>query len=72
VIWLVTGGFTRSRTIKRIVPGRLGAPDYPEFMRREEGRSWRTKDHKTRAEYQSLFKDLVLESKVPGDAEPNA
>ncbi|HSD22891.1 MAG TPA: O-methyltransferase [Solirubrobacterales bacterium] len=43
-----------------------GAPDYREFMRTEEGRTWRTIEHETHLEYQSLLKDLVLESKYLG------
>jgi catechol O-methyltransferase len=31
-------------------------------MEAEEGRRWRTKTHRTHAEYQSLVRDLVLES----------
>jgi catechol O-methyltransferase len=43
-----------------------GAPDYREFMRTEEGRSWRTTEHETHVEYQSLLKDVVLESEYLG------
>jgi catechol O-methyltransferase len=43
-----------------------GAPDYREFMRGEEGRTWRTTEHQTHVEYQSLLKDLVLESEYMG------
>jgi catechol O-methyltransferase len=46
-----------------------GAPDYRQFMQREEGRRWRTSEHETHAEYQSLFKDLVLESEYLGTGE---
>ena len=38
-------------------------------MAEQEGRTWRTVEHKTHVEYQSLLKDLVLESEylgVPG------
>jgi catechol O-methyltransferase len=31
-------------------------------MKENEGRSWRSTEHKTHAEYQTLIKDLVLES----------
>jgi catechol O-methyltransferase len=31
-------------------------------MKEQEGRSWRTTEHKTHVEYQSWIKDLVLES----------
>ena len=43
-----------------------GAPDYREFMRAEEGRAWRTSEHETHVEYQSLLKDVVLESEYLG------
>ena len=39
-----------------------GAPKYREYMRRQEGTLWRTTEHKTHAEYQTLIPDLVLES----------
>jgi len=39
-----------------------GAPDYRAYMRQEEGRSWKTVEHRTHVEYQSLLRDLVLES----------
>ncbi len=39
-----------------------GAPDYRAFMSREEGRTWRTVEHDAHVEYQSLIKDLMLES----------
>jgi catechol O-methyltransferase len=41
-------------------------PDYREFMQAEEGRTWRTSEHETHVEYQSLLKDLVLESEHLG------
>ncbi|MFX0574619.1 O-methyltransferase [Nocardia nepalensis] len=42
------------------------APDYLAYMRAQDGRSWRTREHATRVEYQSLLKDLVLESEYLG------
>ena len=39
-----------------------GAPEYRAYMQAEEGKSWRTTEHDTHVEYQSLLKDLVLES----------
>jgi catechol O-methyltransferase len=39
-----------------------GAPEYRAFMSREEGRTWRTVEHDAHVEYQSLIKDLMLES----------
>jgi catechol O-methyltransferase len=43
-----------------------GAPQYRAFMREQEGRSWRTREHKTHVEYQTMLKDLVLESTYLG------
>ena len=39
-----------------------GAPKYRERMREAEGREFRTTEHETHVEYQTLIKDLVLES----------
>ena len=43
-----------------------GVPDYREFMQESEGRDWRTVEHETHVEYQSVIKDLVLESEYLG------
>lgn len=43
-----------------------GAPEYRAFMSREQGRTWRTVEHDAHVEYQSLIKDLVLESDYLG------
>jgi catechol O-methyltransferase len=43
-----------------------GAPKYHEFMNENEGAAWRTTEHATHAEYQTLIKDLVLESEYLG------
>ena len=43
-----------------------GAPEYRAYLRRAEGRTWRTTEHATHVEYQSLLKDLVLESEYLG------
>ena len=45
-----------------------GVPDYREFMREHEGRDWRTTEHESHVEYQSVIKDLVLESEYAGVA----
>ena len=45
-----------------------GAPAYRSYMREQEGRTWRTIEHDTHVEYQSLLKDLVLESEYLGEA----
>ena len=55
--WLHAGSVVVADNVK--VPG---VPDYREFMREQEGRDWRTTEHETHVEYQSLIKDLVLES----------
>jgi catechol O-methyltransferase len=61
--WLRDGAVVVADNIK--FPG---APDYLELMRAAEGRAWRTTEHPTHAEYQTLIKDLVLESEYhPGD-----
>ena len=59
--WLHPGSVVVADNVRR-----PGAPDYREFMRAEEGRAWRTSEHETHAEYQSLLKDLVLESEYLG------
>jgi catechol O-methyltransferase len=43
-----------------------GAPDYRAYLQGQEGKSWRSIEHKTHVEYQSLIKDLVLESEYLG------
>lgn len=43
-----------------------GVPDYKKFMEEQEGRTWRTSEHETHAEYQTMIKDLVLESEYIG------
>src|SRR3954471_8116787 len=48
-----------------------GAPKYRAYMRDHEGRDWRTVEHPTHVEYQTLIKDLVLESEYrPGSPRP--
>ena len=43
-----------------------GAPKYRAYMTAQEGRRWHTVEHETHVEYQSLLKDLVLESEYLG------
>ncbi|MDQ4020911.1 MAG: O-methyltransferase [Actinomycetota bacterium] len=43
-----------------------GAPEYRAYMKGQQGKSWRTTEHKTHVEYQSWIKDLVLESEYQG------
>lgn len=60
--WLHPGTVVVADNVK--VPG---APAYLAHMRKEEGRSWRTVEHSTHVEYQSVLKDLVLESEYLGE-----
>jgi catechol O-methyltransferase len=59
--WLHTGSVVVADNIRQ-----PGVPDYRDFMQTEEGRTWRTSEHETHLEYQSLLKDLVLESEYLG------
>ncbi|MEV0296854.1 O-methyltransferase [Nocardia sp. NPDC050710] len=59
--WLHPGSIVVADNVK--MPG---APGYRRFMHEREGRSWRTVEHKTHVEYQSLLPDLVLESEYLG------
>ena len=43
-----------------------GAPAYHAFIKANEGKLFRTREHATHAEYQTFFKDLVLESEFLG------
>ena len=43
-----------------------GAPEYRAYLEAQEGKTWRTIEHDTHVEYQSLIKDLVLESEYLG------
>jgi catechol O-methyltransferase len=55
--WLHPGSVVVADNVKN-----PGVPGYREFMRDREGREWRTIEHETHVEYQTLLKDLVLES----------
>ena len=59
--WLHPGSIVVADNVK--LPG---APAYRQYMRAEQGRTWRTVEHHTHAEYQTLLKDLVLESEYLG------
>jgi catechol O-methyltransferase len=59
--WLRPGAVVVADNVK--VPG---VPGYREYMRAREGRQWRTTEHDTHLEYQTLIKDLVLESEYLG------
>jgi catechol O-methyltransferase len=43
-----------------------GAPAYRAYMAEQDGARWRTTEHRAHVEYQSLIKDLVLESEYLG------
>lgn len=43
-----------------------GSPKYREYMREQQGTGWRTVEHRTHVEYQTLLPDLVLESDYLG------
>lgn len=47
---------------------RAHAPEYHRFMKAKEGTLFRTKEHSTHVEYQTLIKDIVLESDYLGDS----
>ncbi len=59
--WLHPGSIALADNVR--VPG---APDYHAYMREQEGKSWRTIEHKTHLEYQTLIPDLMLESEYLG------
>ncbi len=59
--WLHPGSVVVADNIK--FPG---APEYREHMRAAEGKQWRSVEHPAHAEYQSLLKDIVLESQYIG------
>jgi catechol O-methyltransferase len=44
-----------------------GAPEYRDFMEAQQNKTWNTTKHDTHVEYQSLIKDVVLESEYLGD-----
>jgi catechol O-methyltransferase len=59
--WLHAGSVVVADNVK--VPG---APKYRAYMKEHEGRDWRTIEHETHVEYQSMIGDLVLESEYLG------
>ncbi|MBS4729688.1 O-methyltransferase [Mycobacterium sp. SM1] len=59
--WLHPGSIVVADNVK--VPG---APEYREYMRRQQGKLWNTSEHKAHVEYQTLIGDLVLESEYLG------
>ena len=61
--WLHPGSVVVADNIK--FPG---APEYRAYMQEHEGGLWRTAEHETHVEYQTMIKDLVLESEYVGAA----
>ena len=59
--WLRPGALVVADNVK--VPG---APEYRAYMTRNQGKLWRTFEHETHVEYQSVIKDLVLVSEYMG------
>jgi len=59
--WLHPGSVVVADNI--LVPG---APAYRAHMRDHDGTLWHTTEHRTHAEYQSVIKDVVLESDYLG------
>ena len=55
--WLRQGALVVADNIK--FPG---APEYWAYMTENEGKRWRTIEHETHVEYQSVIKDIVLVS----------
>jgi catechol O-methyltransferase len=43
-----------------------GAPEYLAYLRAQDGKTWRTTERQTHAEYQSLIKDVVTVSEYRG------
>lgn len=59
--WLHPGSLVVADNVK--LPG---APEYREYMRLQQGTLWNTTEHKAHLEYQTLIRDLVLESDYLG------
>ena len=59
--WLRPGALAVGDNIK--FPG---APEYRAYMHENEGKRWRSKEHETHAEYQTVIKDIVLVSEYLG------
>jgi catechol O-methyltransferase len=59
--WLHPGSIVVADNVR--VPG---APEYRKYMTEQQGRRFNTVEHSTHAEYQTLVRDLVLESDFLG------
>lgn len=65
---LLEAGFLHSGTVVLADNVKFpGAPEYLAYMRKHEGREWKTVEHKTHLEYQPMVPDLVLESTYLGE-----
>jgi catechol O-methyltransferase len=60
--WLHPGSIVVADNVK--FPG---APEYRAYLAAHQGNTWDTTEHETHVEYQSLIKDLVLESEYLGE-----
>ncbi len=60
--WLHRGSVVVADNIK--VPG---APQYHAYIKEQEGKLCRSREHKSFVEYQSVVPDMVLESDYLGD-----
>jgi catechol O-methyltransferase len=60
--WLHPGSIVVADNVK--FPG---APQYRAYLRAQQDKTWDTIEHDTHVEYQSLIKDLVLESEYLGE-----
>jgi catechol O-methyltransferase len=60
--WLHPGSIVVADNVR--VPG---APAYRAYLKAAEAKTWRTIEHHAHVEYQSLIKDLVLESEYLGE-----
>ncbi len=60
--WLHPGSIVVADNVK--FPG---APEYRTYLEQQQGKTWNTFEHDTHVEYQSLIKDLVLESEYLGE-----
>jgi catechol O-methyltransferase len=59
--WLRPGAIIVADNIKT-----PGAPEYRAYMKAQEGLLFHSREHKTHAEYQTLLRDIVLESEYTG------
>jgi catechol O-methyltransferase len=55
--WLHHGSIVMADNVK--IPG---APEYRTYMREQQAKHWRSIEHRTHGEYQSLMPDIVVES----------